>query len=145
MIAIIAITLVLAMFLIAALVSKFNTITKLKNKVDDLDTKFKASYQSYNEFQSIYTKMAEKYDAAYKLESQAYKDIRETYTRLIDLLQEYTSCLPENIRAELNKIEDRKRQLKQLQNQILKDIENNPNYDDITKQYLKEQVLNREI
>ena len=145
MIAIIAITLVLAMSLIAALVSKFNTITKLKNKVDDLDTKFKASYQSYNEFQSIYTKMAEKYDAAYKLESQAYKDIRETYTRLIDLLQEYTSCLPENIRAELNKIEDRKRQLKQLQNQILKDIENNPNYDDITKQYLKEQVLNREI
>ena len=145
MIAIITITLVLAMSLIAALVSKFNTITKLKNKVDDLDTKFKASYQSYNEFQSIYTKMAEKYDAAYKLESQAYKDIRETYTRLIDLLQEYTSCLPENIRAELNKIEDRKRQLKQLQNQILKDIENNPNYDDITKQNLQEQVLNHEI
>jgi hypothetical protein len=45
----------------------------------------------------------------------------------------------------LNKIEDRERQLKQLQNQILKDIENNPNYDDETKQNLKEQVLNREI
>ena len=145
MITIIAITLVLAMSLIAALVSKFNTITKLEKKVDDLETKFHNSYQSYIEFHRIYNKMAESYDAAYKLESQAYKDIRETYSRLIDLLQEYTSCLPENIRAELNKIEDRKRQLKQLQNQILKDIENNPNYDDITKQNLQEQVLNHEI
>ena len=42
-------------------------------------------------------------------------------------------------------IEDRERELKQLQNQILKDIENNPNYDDITKQNLQEQVLNHEI
>ena len=96
-------------------------------------------------FSIFYRKLADNYDAAYKLQSQSYKDIRETYTRLINLLQEYTSCLPENIRAELNKIEDRERQLKQLQNQILKDIENNPNYDDDIKQNLKEEVLNREI
>ena len=145
MIAIITITLVLAMSLIAALVSKFNIITKLEKKVDDLENKFNESYQAYTEFHRIYDKMAESYDAAYKLQSQSYKDIRETYTRLIDLLQEYTSCLPANIRTELNKIEDRKRQLKQLQNQILKDIENNPNYDDETKQNLKEEVLNCEI
>lgn len=145
MITIIAVTLVLAMFLIAALVSKFNTITKFEKKVDDLESKFNDSYQAYTEFHRIYNKMAESYDAAYKLHSEGYKDIRETYTRLMDLLQEYSSCLPENIRTELNKIEDRKRQLKQLQNQILKDIENNPNYDDITKQNLKEQVLNCEI
>lgn len=141
MITIIAITLVLAISLITALVSKFTIITKLKNKVDDLETKFKASYQSYNEFQQIYSRLSEQYKDAHKLYSQSYKDIRETYTRLMDLLQEYTSCLPENIRAELGKIKDRERQLKQLQNQILKDIENNPNYDDITKQNLKEQVL----
>lgn len=142
---IIAITLVLAISLITALVSTFTIITKLEKKVDDLETKFKASYQAYNEFQRIYRELAEKYEGAYKLQSQSYKDIRETYTRLMDLLQEYTSCLPENIRAELNKIEDRERELKELQNQILKDIENNPNYDDETKQNLKEEVLNREI
>ena len=138
MITIIAIILVLAITLIAALVSKFTLITKLKNKVDDLETKFNTSYQAYIEFHRIYTKLAGSYEAGYKLHSQGYKDIRETYTRLMDLLQEYSSCLPENIRAELKKIEDRERQLKQLQNQILKDIENNPNYDDITKQNLKE-------
>lgn len=141
MITIIAVTLVLVMPLIAVLVSKFNTITKLEKKVDDLETKFKASYQSYNEFQSIYTKLADSYEAGYKLHSQSYKDIRETYTRLMNLLQEYCNCLPENIRVELEKIKDRERQLKQLQNQILKDIENNSNYDDIIKQNLKEQVL----
>lgn len=145
MITIIAITLVLAISLITALVSKFTIITKLKNKVDDLETKFNDSYQAYNEFQQIYSRLAGNYEAAYKLYSESNKGIRETYTRLMNLLQEYTSCLPENIRAELKKIEDRERQLKQLQNQILKDIENNPNYDDITKQNLKEQVLNREI
>jgi hypothetical protein len=145
MITIIAVTLVLVMPLIAALVSKFNTITKLGKKVDDLETKFKASYQSYDEFQSIYIKLAGSYETGYKLHSQSYKDIRETYTRLIDLLQEYTSCLPENIRAELKNIEDRERQLKQLQKQILDDIENNPNYDDTTKQNLKEQILNIDI
>lgn len=145
MIATIAIILVLAISLITTLVSKFNTITKLKNKVDDLETKFKASYQSYDEFQSIYAKLAGNYEAAYKLYSQSYNEIKEIYTRLINLLQDYTKCLPENIRAELRNIEDRERELKQLQNQILKDIENNPNYDDETKQNLKEQVLNREI
>lgn len=145
MITIIAITLVLAISLITALVSKFTIITKLEKKVDELGTKFNISCQSYDELQRIYRELAEKYEGAYKVHSQSYKDIRETYTRLMDLLQEYTSCLPENIRAELEKIKDRERQLKQLQNQILKDIENNPNYDDITKQNLKEQVLNREI
>ena len=109
MITIIAITLVLAISLIAALVSKFTLITKLKNKVDDLETKFKASYQSYDEFQKIYAKLADSYESGYKLHSQGYKDIRETYTRLMDLLQEYTSCLPENIRAELKKIEDKEK------------------------------------
>ena len=141
MITIIAVTLVLVMPLIAALVSKFKTITKLEKKVDDLETKFKASYQSYDEFQSIYTKLAGSYEAGYKLHSQAYKDIRETYTRLMDLLQEYSSCLPENIRTELKKIEDKENKLFQLQKQIIDDIENNPNYDDTTKQNLKEQIL----
>lgn len=117
----------------------------MKKKVDDLENKFNESYQSDNEFKSIYSKLADNYDSAYKLYSQSYKDIRETYTRLINLLQEYTSCLPDNIKAELKNIEDRERQLKQLQNQILEDIENNSNYDDDTKQNLKEQVLNREI
>jgi effector-binding domain-containing protein len=145
MITIIAITLVLAISLITALVSKFTIITKLEKKVDGLEKEFHDSYQAYNEFQQIYSRLAGNYESAYKLYSQSYKDIRETYTRLMNLLQEYTSCLPDNIRAELKKIEDRERQLKQLQNQILKDIENNPNYDDITKQNLKEQVLNREI
>jgi archaellum component FlaC len=145
MITIIGITLVLAISLIAALVSKFTLITKLKNKVDDLETKFKATYQSYDEFQTIYAKLADSYESGYKLHSQSYKDIRETYTRLMDLLQKYTSCLPENIRAELKNIEDKENQLKQLQKQLIEDIENNPNYDDITKQNLKEEVLNREI
>lgn len=145
MITIIAITLVLVMPLIAALVSKFNTITKLEKKVDDLETKFKESYQAYNEFQSIYAKLADSYEAGYKLHSESYKDIRETYTRLMDLLQEYCNCLPDNIRAELDKIEDKEKKLKELQKEILDDIENNPNYDDITKQYMKEEVLNIKI
>lgn len=145
MITIIAITLVLVMPLIAALVSKFNTITKLEKKVDDLETKFKESYQAYNEFQSIYAKLADSYEARYKLHSESYKDIRETYTRLMDLLQEYCNCLPDNIRAELDKIEDKEKKLKELQKEILDDIENNPNYDDITKQYMKEEVLNIKI
>lgn len=145
MITIIAVTLVLVMPLIAALVSKFNTITKLEKKVDDLETKFKASYQSYDEFQSIYAKLADSYESGYKLHSQSYKDIRETYTRLMDLLQEYCNCLPDNIRAELKKIKDKEKQLKELQKEILDDIENNPNYDDITKQYMKEEVLNIKI
>ena len=141
----IALILVLAITLIAALVSKFNTIANFKNEVNDLKNKFNESYQAYNEFHRIYRKLADNYDSAYKLQSQSYTDIRETYTRLINLLQEYTSCLPDNIKAELKNIEDRERQLKQLQNQIIEDIENNPNYDDDTKQNLKEQVLNREI
>ena len=145
MITIITITLVLAIAIVTAIITKTIIIANFKNEVNDLRNKFNDSYQAYTEFHRIYNKMAESYDAAYKLQSQSYKDIRETYTRLIDLLQEYTKCLPENIRAELNKIDDRKRQLKQLQNQILKDIENNPNYDDTTKQNLKEQVLNCEI
>lgn len=145
MITIIAIILVLAICIVTALVSKTIIIAKFESKVNNLENKFHDSYQAYNEFQQIYSRLAGNYEAAYKLYSQSNKDIRETYTRLMNLLQEYTSCLPENIRAELKKIEDRERQLKQLQNQILKDIENNPNYDDITKQNLKEQVLNREI
>lgn len=145
MITIIAIILVLAICIVTALVSKTIIIAKFESKVNNLENKFNDSYQAYNEFHRIYRELEESYRTANKLYSESYKDIRETYTRLINLLQEYTSCLPENIRAELNKIEDRERQLKQLQNQILKDIENNPNYDDETKQNLKEQVLNREI
>lgn len=141
MIAIITITLVLSICIITALVGKFNTITKLEKKVDGLENEFRKSYQSYNEFQTIYRELADKYSTADKLYSQSYKDIKETYTRLIDLLKEYVSCLPENIRAELNKIEDKQIKLIQLQNQILDDIENNPHYDDETKQKLKEHVL----
>ena len=145
MIAIITITLVLSICIITALVGKFNIITKLEKKVNGLENEFRKSYQSYNEFQTLYRELGERYRSADILYTQCYKDIRETYTRLMNLLQEYTSCLPDNIRAELNKIEDRERELKELQNQILKDIENNPNYDDETKQNLKERVLNREI
>jgi biopolymer transport protein ExbB/TolQ len=145
MIAIIIMTLVLAICIVTAIITKTIIIANFKSEVNDLRNKFNDSYQAYNEFQQIYARIAGNYEAAYKLYSQSNKDIRETYTRLINLLQEYTSCLPENIRTELEKIKDRERQLKQLQNQILKDIENNPNYDDITKQNLKEEVLNREI
>jgi biopolymer transport protein ExbB/TolQ len=145
MIAIIIMTLVLAICIVTAIITKTIIIVNFKSEVNDLRNKFNDSYQAYNEFQQIYSRIAGNYEAAYKLYSQSNKDIRETYTRLINLLQEYTSCLPENIRTELEKIKDRERQLKQLQNQILKDIENNPNYDDITKQNLKEEVLNREI
>lgn len=141
MIAIITITLVLSISIITALVGKFNTITKLEKKVDGLENEFRKSYQSYNEFQTIYRELGERYRSADILYTQCYKDIKETYTRLINLLQEYTKCLPENIRAELNKIEDKQIKLIQLQNQILDDIENNPNYDDETKQKLKEHVL----
>jgi biopolymer transport protein ExbB/TolQ len=145
MIAIIIMTLVLAICIVTAIITKTIIIANFKSEVNDLRNKFNDSYQAYNEFQQIYSRLAGNFEAANKLYSESYKDIRETYTRLINLLQEYTSCLPENIRAELNKIEDRERQLKQLQNQILKDIENNPNYDDETKQNLKEEVLNCEI
>lgn len=141
----IALILVLAIAIVAVLVTETIIIAKFKSKVDDLENKFNESYQSDNEFKSIYSKLADNYDSAYKLHSQSYKDIKETYTRLINLLQEYTSCLPDNIKAELKNIEDRERQLKQLQTQIIEDIENNPNYDDDTKQNLKKEVLNREI
>ena len=124
-----------------AIITKTIIIANFKSEVNDLRNKFHDSYQAYNEFQQIYSRLAGNYETAYKLYSQSNKDIRETYTRLMNLLQEYTSCLPENIRAELEKIKDKERQLKQLQNQILKDIENNPNYDDETKQNLKEEVL----
>ena len=141
MITIITITLVLALAIVTAIITKTIIIANFKSEVNDLRNKFHDSYQAYNEFQQIYSKLSEQYKNAHKLYSESYKNIRETYTRLMNLLQEYTSCLPENIRVELNKIEDRERQLKQLQNQILKDIENNPNYDDETKQNLKEEVL----
>lgn len=147
MITIITLTLVLvlAIAIVTALVTEKIIIVKFESKVNDLGNKFHDSYQAYNEFQQIYSKLYEQYKDAHKFYSQSYKDIRETYTRLMDLLQEYTSCLPENIKAELKKIEDRERQLKQLQKEILKDIENNPNYDDETKQNLKEEVLNIKI
>jgi hypothetical protein len=51
--------------------------------------------------------------------------------------------LPENIKAELKNTEDKDKQLKQLQNQILKDIENNPNLDGTTKYNFKHWFLNQ--
>lgn len=52
-------------------------------------------------------------------------------------------CLPENIRAELKKIEDRDKQFKELQNQIIENVEKNPNYDGTTKYMLKKILLNQ--
>lgn len=51
--------------------------------------------------------------------------------------------LPENIKTELKNIEDRDKQFTELQNQILKDIENNPNLDDTTKYNFKHWLLNQ--
>ena len=51
--------------------------------------------------------------------------------------------LPENIKTELKNIEDRDQQFKELQNQILKNIENNPNLDDTTKYNFKHWLLNQ--
>lgn len=56
---------------------------------------------------------------------------------------EAIESLPENIKAELNIIEDRDKQFKELQNQILKDIENNPNLDGTTKYNFKHWFLNQ--
>ena len=53
---------------------------------------------------------------------------------------EAIECLSENIKAELKNTEDRD---KQLQNQILKDIENNPNLDSTTKYNFKHWFLNQ--
>ena len=51
--------------------------------------------------------------------------------------------MPENIKAELKNTEDRDQQFKELQNQILKDIENNPNLDGTTKYNFKHWLLNQ--
>ena len=56
---------------------------------------------------------------------------------------EAIESLPENIKAELKNTEDRDKQLKQLQNQILKNIENNPNLDGTTKYNFKHWLLNQ--
>ena len=56
---------------------------------------------------------------------------------------EAIESLPENIKAELKNTEDRDKQFKQLQNQNLKDIENNPNLDDTTKYNFKHWLLNQ--
>lgn len=56
---------------------------------------------------------------------------------------EAIESLPENIKAELKITEDRDKQFKELQNQILENIENNPNLDGTTKYNFKHWLLNQ--
>lgn len=56
---------------------------------------------------------------------------------------EAIESLPENIKSELKITEDRDKQFKELQNQILENIENNPNLDGTTKYNFKHWFLNQ--
>jgi hypothetical protein len=56
---------------------------------------------------------------------------------------EVIESLPENIKAELKKIEDKDKQFKELQNQIIENVENNPNLDGTTKYNFKHWLLNQ--
>lgn len=56
---------------------------------------------------------------------------------------EVIESLPENIKAELKNTEDRDKQFIELQNQIIENVENNPNLDGTTKYNFKHWLLNQ--
>lgn len=66
-------------------------------------------------------------------------DVQKLQNQIIEFIE----CLPENIKAELKKIEDKDKQFKELQNQIIENVENNPNLDGTTKYNFKHWFLNQ--